>query len=89
MKVIKTAGSKIVTQANGKRTVTLTKGDWEKIGQEMKWIEAVAKDNKESAKKGKPVNPWAVCTKQVGREDKEKYERCVQDVKAKHPIKKD
>lgn len=82
MKVVKTAGSKVVTQANGKRAITMTKSDWEKIGQEMKWIEV-------EAKKGKPVNPWAICTKQVGREDKEKYERCVQDVKAKHPIKKD
>lgn len=43
----------------------------------------------EAKKKGKPVNPWAICTKSVGREDKEKYERCVMDVKAKHPVKKD
>ena len=28
-------------------------------------------------------NPWAVCTKSVGREDKEKYERCVKEVKKK------
>jgi len=41
------------------------------------------------AKKGKAVNPWAVCTKSVGREDKDKYEKCVMDVKSKHPIKKD
>ena len=40
-------------------------------------------------KKGKAVNPWAVCTDSVGREDKEKYERCVKKVKAKHKIKKD
>lgn len=26
-------------------------------------------------------NPWAICTASVGREDKEKYERCVKDVK--------
>lgn len=26
-------------------------------------------------------NPWAICTASVGREDKAKYERCVQDVK--------
>jgi len=24
-----------------------------------------------------PYNPWAVCTDSAGREDKEKYERCV------------
>lgn len=40
------------------------------------------------AKKGKKVNPWAVCTSSVGREDKDKYERCVMDVKKKHGIKK-
>jgi hypothetical protein len=27
------------------------------------------------------VNPWAVCTNSVGREDKKKYERCVKKVK--------
>ena len=40
-------------------------------------------------KKGKPTNPWAVCTKSVGRDDKEKYEKCVMDVKEKSPIKED
>ena len=38
--------------------------------------------------KAQAVNPWAVCTASAGRADKEKYERCVQDVKAKHPIAK-
>lgn len=28
-------------------------------------------------------NPWAICTASVGREDKEKYEKCVLDVKKK------
>jgi hypothetical protein len=41
----------------------------------------------ESKKSGKPVNPWAICTSSVGREDKAKYERCVMDVKKKSPIK--
>jgi hypothetical protein len=35
------------------------------------------------AKKKWNPNPWAVCTKTVGRKDAEKYERCVQDVKKK------
>lgn len=35
--------------------------------------------NEEEAKN----NPWAICTASVGREDKEKYERCVMDVKNK------
>jgi len=41
-------------------------------------------------KKGKKVNPWAVCNKSVGKKkNPEKFERCVMDVKKKHPIKKD
>jgi hypothetical protein len=29
----------------------------------------------------KENNPWTICTASVGREDKEKYEKCVMDVK--------
>ena len=32
-------------------------------------------------------NPWAICTASVGREDKEKYEKCVKSVKAKNSKK--
>ncbi len=32
-------------------------------------------------KETEPYNPWAVCTKSVGREDKDKYERCVKQIK--------
>ena len=39
--------------------------------------------NKLSKKKEWDPNPWAVCTDSVGREDKDKYERCVQEVKQK------
>lgn len=35
----------------------------------------------ESKKKKSKYNPWAICTSSVGRDDKEKYERCVMDVK--------
>jgi uncharacterized Zn finger protein (UPF0148 family) len=35
----------------------------------------------------KAVNPWAVCHKSVGPEKSEKFERCVQDVKKKSPVK--
>lgn len=39
---------------------------------------------KEAKKKEEyEYNPWAVCTSKVGREDKEKYERCVLKVKKK------
>ena len=41
----------------------------------------------EAKKKGK-VNPWAVCTASVGRDDKDKYERCVMGVKKDKGIKK-
>jgi len=32
-------------------------------------------------------NPWAICTAQVGREDKEKYEKCVKSVKKQNRSK--
>lgn len=38
-------------------------------------------------KSPKKVNPWAVCTASVGRDDKSKYERCVKKVKKKGNIK--
>ena len=43
----------------------------------------------ESADLEEKVNPWAVCTAQVGREDEKKYEDCVLSVKEKHGIKKE
>jgi hypothetical protein len=47
-------------------------------------------DHSVEAKNGKPVNPWAVCNTTVDKdEDPDKYERCVMDIKEKHPIKKD
>ena len=61
----------------------MTKTEWDKMGKDNGWMSTEAK------KKGKKVNPWAVCTKSVGREDEEKYEKCVKDVKKEHPIKKD
>jgi len=56
--------------------ITLSKSQWEFIGQKTGWLNIEAKKKK----KWNP-NPWAVCTKSVGREDKEKYEKCVMDVK--------
>lgn len=38
-------------------------------------------------KKDWDPNPWAVCTDSVGREDPEKYERCIQKVKQKQDCK--
>ena len=34
----------------------------------------------------KKPNPWAICTDKVGRENKDKYERCVKGVKSQHGI---
>lgn len=33
------------------------------------------------AEKKRKCNPWAICTESVGRDDPEKYERCVLEVK--------
>jgi len=40
----------------------------------------------ETVTEAKKNNPWAICTSSVGREDKEKYERCVKDVKKENGI---
>lgn len=42
----------------------------------------------EGRKKYGKVNPWAVCTKSVGRDDKKKYEKCVKKVKKSHEVSK-
>jgi hypothetical protein len=42
----------------------------------------------EAKKKGKPVNPWAVCNTTVDKDkNPEKFEKCVMDVKEEHPVK--
>lgn len=38
-------------------------------------------DEGKKKKKEYKYNPWAVCTASVGRGDKQKYEKCVKDVK--------
>jgi len=69
--------------------VKLSRSQWEAVGLTKGWLPPGQGIETEAKKKSKAVNPWAVCTESVGREDKEKYERCVLDVKEKHPIKKD
>jgi len=39
------------------------------------------KRSREDLEEEKENNPWAICTASVGREDKEKYEKCVKSVK--------
>jgi len=46
-------------------------------------ITTTKKEVGEAKKKKKKYNPWAVCTAQVGRKDKKKYEKCVMGVKDK------
>ena len=40
-------------------------------------------DKPKKHKKKKKVNPWAICTAQVGRKNKKKYEKCVKAIKRK------
>ena len=91
---------KLIRTADGKKKLRITHKEWETLGDQQGWIEDNILDDIHSAaeksiwrvakKKGKKVNPWAVCNKSVGKkENPEKFERCVMDVKAKHPIKKD
>lgn len=75
---------RLVREAGKNKTFAFTKEEWLLIGEKTGWLNAEAK------KKGKKVNPWAVCHTTVDKDkDPEKYERCVMDVKKKHPIKKD
>jgi len=37
--------------------------------------------------KKKKANPWAICTSQVGRKNKKKYEKCVKAIKRKKKLK--
>ncbi len=47
------------------------------------------KKKRKKVKAKKKANPWAICTSQVGRKDKEKYEKCVLSVKDQYGIKKE
>lgn len=46
-------------------------------------------DEEELEEEKSKDNPWAICTASVGREDKEKYEACVRDVKKEKGIKEE
>lgn len=47
------------------------------------------KDEKDLDEAESKNNPWAICTASVGREDKEKYEACVRDVKKQKRVKEE
>ena len=42
------------------------------------------REEKEREGEGKKNNPFAICTESVGRSDKKKYNRCVNDIKSEH-----
>jgi len=52
------------------------------------WYKQAKKGKKSTGGKEWNPNPWAVCTKSVGRDDPKKYERCVMDVKEKQASSK-
>lgn len=66
---------------------------WRELEQDYPNINLIKVD-KETGKmideleEGTKPNPWAICTKSVGRKDKDKYESCVLKVKDQHGIKK-
>jgi hypothetical protein len=68
-------GSETEVPTGGKNVVVSTKGGKTAITP----MESEMKEGKKT--KSKKYNPWAICSSSVGREDKEKYERCVMDVK--------
>jgi hypothetical protein len=68
------AGAETEIPTGGKNVVVSTKGG-------KTSITPMESEMKEGKKKSKKYNPWAICTSSVGREDKEKYEKCVMDVK--------
>lgn len=57
--------------------------------EEGEYMQEAKKKGKKKAKLKKKPNPWAICTAQVGREDKDKYEKCVLSVKDQYDIKKE
>ena len=80
--------------------IKLSKSQWEEAGKKAGWMKTACSTcpthnktdsgKKDEGKKGKAVNPWAVCNStSPKKENPEKFERCVQDVKKEHPIKKD
>ena len=79
-------------EASGKTKLRMSKREWLEIGKKFVTKQAKKKKKKPQKKDWNP-NPWAVCTKSVGdkagtkerskwpKKTKEKYERCVQEVK--------
>lgn len=62
-----------------------------KNSQGMKTITTTAKegDTIRVTDENQKYNPWAICTKSVGRKDKKKFERCVMDIKKQQKMDED
>jgi len=72
------AKSKLSGQYQGKSIVPILKSLYDRLRSfEQHDVGQVAE---------KKDNPWAICTDSVGREDKEKYEKCVKSVKKEKGI---
>lgn len=54
-----------------------------------KTVTIAADESKQKKSKKKKPNPWAICTASVGRKDKEKYEKCVMDIKNQYKLDED
>jgi hypothetical protein len=68
----------------------LTFGQAKEEGEYMQENKRLQEKKKKKTKiKKKKKNPWAICTSQVGRKPKEKYEKCVLSVKDQYGIKKE
>jgi hypothetical protein len=72
MRISKTKLKQIIKE---ELQVVLTNEEVEEMfGEEVReQVEAIEEEEKN--------NPWAICTASVGRENKEKYEKCVMSVK--------
>lgn len=64
----------------GYMPVDLAKAEGELLEKKKK------KNKRKKAKAKKKTNPWAVCTSEVGRDDEDKYEKCVKSVKKQSNI---
>jgi hypothetical protein len=78
-----------ISEADPKKGRSDQPGDLDKDQRPQPTISSQEKENQKETKgydwkKESSANPFAVCTESAGRENKEKYENCVQDVKKKN-----
>lgn len=84
-----------IDKVGDKLEAKLDDDDVVKVVDEAELVDCPCNGKCKKGSKCKPVeesseeenNPWAICTASVGREDKEKYESCVRQVKKEYGIK--